>query len=286
MLSFRLGVGAPVPETQNFSREAARLKGQLTGRGTKRTQEDEAEVKKDKLESSDEEESRARAIKKKARLDPFGDGNGKRKKKRQAAPDDSAGSTSAALAVPDVEMSEQAEVVGMVTEADSMTDAQLAVPQAPPQSPLYDSSANRPGQLHPAPAKPTSIPSESIHNNRHTPEKPPGKRLYSLPPPCLPNDPTAKGFAQRSPNTRQFMDTSLTSAPVLPSSGRSLSFQSTEILKKPVLNLNPLSSDENSDQEAGPEALSPKKKRKRRKKRKKHSQLNDVATTAKSNGNV
>jgi hypothetical protein len=78
---------------------------------------------------------------------------------------------------------------------------------------------------------------------------------------------TAKDFVQRSPNAHQVVDISLTSTPLL-SSSRSLPLQSTEILKQPVLNLNSLSSDENSDQDAGPETHSPKKKRKRRKKKK------------------
>jgi hypothetical protein len=144
----------------------------------KRTKDDEAGVKKDKSESSDEEESRAKAIKRKARLDPFGDVNGKRKKKkRQAAPDDSTGSTSAALAVPgpmDIELSEQAEVVGMVTEAESMADAQLALVPSP-QSSVYDSSAKKPDdQLQVSPAR----SADSIDKmDRNTPVKPPGKRL-------------------------------------------------------------------------------------------------------------
>jgi hypothetical protein len=279
-------VGAPIPETQNFSRETARLKGQLTGKGTKRSREDGEDVKKDKPESSDDEESRAGAIKKKVRLDPFGEGSGKKKRKKQMAPNDSTGSSHAPPSVTDTESLEQAEVIGMVTEVDT-TNGRDAV-MSPPQPSIHNSSAKQYVDEIQAPA-PTS--SNSFDKaNRDTPEKSTGKHLSS----CYYRSiyqlfPTAKDFPPRSPNALQVVDISLTATPVLPPSRRSLLSHSPEILKQPVLNLDPPSSDDNSDQEAGPEAspaLSPKKKRKRRKKKKKHSQLTDVTTTAKSNGNV
>jgi hypothetical protein len=148
-------VGAPIPETQSFSRETARLKGQLTG---KRSRDDEEVVKRGKAESSDEE-SRAGAIKKKARLDPFGDGNGKKKRKKQVATNDSTGSASASPSVAgptDIEMSEQAEVLGMVTEADPIDAHDAAVSSA--QTPIHDSSATS--------AKPTSTSSNYLKVSR------------------------------------------------------------------------------------------------------------------------
>lgn len=55
-----------------LSRETARLKNRLSDKGAlKRSREDIQDVKAQKYD--DEEESRARAIKKKARVDPFGD---------------------------------------------------------------------------------------------------------------------------------------------------------------------------------------------------------------------
>ncbi|KAF8640057.1 hypothetical protein AX17_001299 [Amanita inopinata Kibby_2008] len=73
----RLGVGAPIPETQNLSRETARLKGQLRDKAkSKRTQEESQKSS----DSEHDEESKAKVIKKRARLDPF-NSLGSRKKK-------------------------------------------------------------------------------------------------------------------------------------------------------------------------------------------------------------
>ncbi|KAF9472954.1 hypothetical protein BDN70DRAFT_422848 [Pholiota conissans] len=79
----RLGVGASVPEGhQSTSREIARLKGKLSRK--KRTREDE-EVAAMKQPSDEEGGSRAGAIKKRARPDPFDVVHGKKKKKRKLA---------------------------------------------------------------------------------------------------------------------------------------------------------------------------------------------------------
>jgi len=75
----RLGVGAAIPEgAQSMTRETARLKGKLAG--SKRPLE---EGHLSKSSSDDEGESRAVAIKKKARPDPFDVIHGKRRKKKQ-----------------------------------------------------------------------------------------------------------------------------------------------------------------------------------------------------------
>ncbi|KAF9006555.1 hypothetical protein BDQ17DRAFT_1423424 [Cyathus striatus] len=74
----RLGVGAPVTATQSTSREAARLKGQLAGK--KRARDDETSKKAEESE----EESKAGAIKKKVKIDPFDIVHGKKKKKKSA----------------------------------------------------------------------------------------------------------------------------------------------------------------------------------------------------------
>ena len=58
------------------------------------------------------------------------------------------------------------------------------------------------------------------------------------------------------------------------------------ILQQPVLNLNPLSSDDQSDPEAELEASSPKKKRKKRRKRKKKHQSADVTIAAQAKGDI
>ncbi|KIK67934.1 hypothetical protein GYMLUDRAFT_238118 [Collybiopsis luxurians FD-317 M1] len=66
----RLGVGASIPESSSVSsRETARLKGQLVGKGKKRAREEEEASTRPV--SDDEGESRARAIRKKPVLNPF-----------------------------------------------------------------------------------------------------------------------------------------------------------------------------------------------------------------------
>lgn len=66
----RLGVGAAAPDAGTTSRDTVRLKGQLVGKKRERVSE-QAEVDVRKADDEDEEESRAGAIKKKAKLDPF-----------------------------------------------------------------------------------------------------------------------------------------------------------------------------------------------------------------------
>lgn len=77
----RLGVGAAIPESSNMlGRDAARLKNKLAGKKHARDEEDAVA----NVPSEDEEESRAGAIKKKAKLDPFtlpSEGKGKKAKK-------------------------------------------------------------------------------------------------------------------------------------------------------------------------------------------------------------
>lgn len=78
---YRLGVGAKPPESTDVSgRDALRLKGRLVDRKRGREEDTTTNIK---TPSDDEDESRAGAIKKKPRLDPF-DGAGKKKKKQKA----------------------------------------------------------------------------------------------------------------------------------------------------------------------------------------------------------
>ncbi|KAJ7590884.1 hypothetical protein C8J56DRAFT_759063, partial [Mycena floridula] len=78
----RLGVGATVSESSAAtSQEAARLKGRLLGKANKRAREDEHDIGTATVEAEDDGESRASAIRKKPRLDPFD--NSKKGKKPQ-----------------------------------------------------------------------------------------------------------------------------------------------------------------------------------------------------------
>ncbi|KAJ3865386.1 hypothetical protein EV359DRAFT_80559 [Lentinula novae-zelandiae] len=78
----RLGVGASIPEsTSASSRETARLKGSLVGKGKKRAREEEGESSS--KPSDDEGESRAGAIRKKTVPNPFTMPTPKKKKLSQ-----------------------------------------------------------------------------------------------------------------------------------------------------------------------------------------------------------
>lgn len=77
----RLGVGASVPEGYNAAaREIARLKGKLAG--TKHSREDDDAIAPQQL-SDTEAESKAAAIKKRPKYDPFDVVHGKKKKKKE-----------------------------------------------------------------------------------------------------------------------------------------------------------------------------------------------------------
>ncbi|KAJ3739577.1 hypothetical protein DFH05DRAFT_1463906 [Lentinula detonsa] len=81
----RLGVGASVPESTSVSsRETARLKGSLVGKGKKRAREDEGESF-NRSTSDDEGESRTGAIRKKPVPNPFTMPTTKKKKKLSQA---------------------------------------------------------------------------------------------------------------------------------------------------------------------------------------------------------
>lgn len=82
-----------MPESTGvLSRETAKLRNKLTGKGKKREREEEAEPSRAGAnkgaaadsDDDDEEDSRARVITKKARVDPFASkGEGKKKKKKK-----------------------------------------------------------------------------------------------------------------------------------------------------------------------------------------------------------
>ncbi|KAF9028457.1 hypothetical protein BDZ89DRAFT_1133605 [Hymenopellis radicata] len=80
----RLGVGASISESAaGTSREANKLKSRLLGKKRPRDSEDGAS--KLPSDNSDDEESRAGAIKKKPRTDPFADGGKSKGKKNKPA---------------------------------------------------------------------------------------------------------------------------------------------------------------------------------------------------------
>lgn len=259
----RLGVGAPIPRTQSLSNETARLKGRLIGKGAKRSREIEEDVEKNSSDTGNDEESRARAIKKKAKVDPF---TSIKKKRRKSAHDSNPATSRPPSSQIDTEISEQAEVIGMITEVDVRGgDRQLLSPE---RRSLHNETASG-RQLSPA-RSPTSLARSDAAYAATTPENFP-----------------ANGSPAASPKVLQAVDISFTATPLVLPSRRQLS-QSAEIFKQPVLNLGPLSGEDSSDEEGKPRPSapsSPKKKRRRRKK-KKHVRIADVTVSTKFNEDV
>ncbi|KAI0700766.1 hypothetical protein BC835DRAFT_1304003 [Cytidiella melzeri] len=85
----RLGVGAPIPASTGIvGHETMKLKGKLSGKKRGREPEDVDMAVSAEQSDGDEEESRAGAIKKKARVDPFAGSRAKGKKKQTAQSSD------------------------------------------------------------------------------------------------------------------------------------------------------------------------------------------------------
>lgn len=80
----RLGVGAPIPaSTSLLAVEGVKLRNKLAGKKRQRDSED-ADPSTAVHEEDSEDEGRGRAIKKKAKVDPFEAGHGKKKKQQRA----------------------------------------------------------------------------------------------------------------------------------------------------------------------------------------------------------
>lgn len=226
-----------------MSRETTRLKGQLIGKGTKRFKEEET-VSKEK--SDDEEESRAGAIKKKARVDPFGEGKKKNKNKKVAE-------AVIIPAIPDTEKSEQDEVIGMIVE-DVEEGTSLAPSTPPRKKRKRKTSTEDPTEDGLPPQAPNEVMEQSECFNSSS--------SYNLL--------TSSTATPLSPKTLKIVDISLIETPIILSRFQRSS-QSEDMLKQPLLNLVPQSdddSDEPSKVESPVDGGSPKKKRKRRKKKK------------------
>lgn len=164
----RLGVGAPIPETHSLSREAVRLKGQFADKTKKRPREDEDSAAKKEQSEEDEAESRSGAIKKKARLDPFG---GKKNKKNKQVTQES---RAPLLDSPGLETgSEQSETLGPVTEVGP-TGVFLSSPSAHTPKSIKRSPAAEP--LHPPSlqakdsSRTTIVSSTSVKKPNDTPK--------------------------------------------------------------------------------------------------------------------
>ncbi|KAF5388059.1 hypothetical protein D9615_000567 [Tricholomella constricta] len=240
----RLGVGAAIPETHNSSREAARLKGQLIGKGNKRSRDDEPDAKE---KSEDEEESRAGAIRKKARVDPFGDYGGKKKNKKKKLTLQDCGAL-APLKRPVFSEIEAEEVVSGIIEdtGGPSTPATLKRKKRKKShstdGPSTDSAIATESSIPMSP-RGAKIPDNSLN----TPER------------------TTAGLSN-TPKVQEPINVSSIPATPLHILRQA---QSAALLKQPLLNLAPLQSDgSEGDTNNTPGGSSKKKKRKRQKKKK------------------
>ncbi|KAG6915662.1 hypothetical protein DXG01_010532 [Tephrocybe rancida] len=250
----RLGVGAAVPENANASRDTVRLKGQLVGKGNKRLREDELEPK-EKEKSDDEGESRGAAIKKKARVDPFGDNKKKKKNKAESTPLAPPKSPTLLMA----EKAELDEVVSMVTEG-------VAGPSTPTATPNRKKRRKKHRTLDPS-ADTAQITSPPI-----------SPQALKTNTPALPLNIHAPEPATTPPKLK-VVDVSLTTTPATPLQLRRQA-QSAALLQQPLLNLDPASDDESEHEDDAKSDIgggSAKKKRRRRKKKKKKTDANASA---------
>ncbi|KAF8165514.1 hypothetical protein B0H34DRAFT_793892 [Crassisporium funariophilum] len=249
----RLGVGASIPEGQSFSRETARLKGKLVG--SKRAREEE-ELVAPKQASDNETESRATAIKKKARSDPFDVVHGKKNKKRK---NNEKGNTPQDLSV---ELEHRTDLA-LVDSKNAMSI----------DGPIASSSTLSPNKMKKKRKEPLKSENEGIQNvhedvpllghQAHAPSKDNASSL-----PILPSTPSSgQREVVSTPQKQLTVDVSLTTTPLLASANRKP--LPLDLLKRPLLNLDgPPSDQESDDPMTGTPSSSPKKKRKRRKKKK------------------
>ncbi|GLB33989.1 hypothetical protein LshimejAT787_0108730 [Lyophyllum shimeji] len=265
----RLGVGAAIPETHKASRETARLKGQLIGKGNKRPRDDEDDAHM-KEESDNEGESRAGAIKKKARVDPFATGGGK-KKKNKMFPEGTALVPPKPPVLSKKGTKEQEEVISMVTEA-------VAGPSTPVVTPKRKKHKEK--HLTVGPSADAAVVTESSL----TPMSPPGAKITDSSSNSPKKDTTEP--SNTPPKKPLPIDVSLTSTPVTPLRLRRQA-QSAELLKQPLLNLAPPGDDDESEDDAKIDVPggSPKKKKKRKRRKKKKGVANESTVEARA-GNV
>ncbi|KAG6833938.1 hypothetical protein H0H87_007949 [Tephrocybe sp. NHM501043] len=245
----RLGVGAAVPENSTSSRDIARLKGQLVGKGNKRPREDEPDSK-EKDRSDDEGESRGGAIKKKARVDPFGNIN--KKKKNTSIPEKMALASPRPPTIPEADKEEEEEA-NLVTEG---LISGLSTPSATPQRKKHKKKR---ANIDPAVDVNSGITLTLATLAVNSPSIPPNDSKAS--PPTTP------------PNVAKVVDVSLTKMPPTPQQLLRQA-QSAALLQYPLLNLDtPGNVDSENENDANSDAggESPKKKKRRRRKKKKGS---------------
>ncbi|KAG6879206.1 hypothetical protein C0992_004445 [Termitomyces sp. T32_za158] len=235
----RLGVGAAIPESAHSTRDIARLKGQLIGKGNKRPREDEISSR-EKDGTDSEGETKRGLIKKKARVDPFTK-DGKKKNKHKTSPEETMFKRKP-LAQGEVEK-ELEESVNTITEGAVV-----------PASPLATSKGGK---------YKNNDSIDSSHYTVQTPTSPSG---------VLVNTSSSIPLNELEQSTPRSTDRKVieSPSPAIPLQSHRQA-QTSALLKFPLLNLRPVD-DDNSDHDVEAESDahdSPKKKRRRKKKKKK-----------------
>lgn len=263
----RLGVGAPIPETQSLAREATRLKSKLEG-GKKRYREEET-VESRQPQPESEEESRAGAIKKKARTDPFSMATKKKKKNTEVDGKNIPALHPAAFEAlsrihSDSIQEDSLEAYGSVRELPGTSESS-EIHKKKKSKELQNQVKVSSSQV--------ALPSIEIKSTGlNSTQNPSPPRATDAPrTPTL----TSASLTQSSPTSStvtqpKFVDVSLTTTPVL-SPGRPI--PDPRFLNQPLLNLAgwPSGGESDEDEKPGQSDLTPKKKRKRKKKRKKQN---------------
>ncbi|KAF4601974.1 hypothetical protein EYR40_005175 [Pleurotus pulmonarius] len=262
----RLGVGAPIPESAGTSRDAARLKQQLTSKGGKKRAADDMMDRSKKGDSDDDgEESRAHAIRKKVKISD----HDSIKKARMAAPE------SASRPPPQIPTKQAGSPLPIAGVAD------LGILDTP--SRRGKRKKKHGGDAHmrspsPASQRPASClegkPDRLPENARDVVDQAMGSPINGKAN-LSPQSNTAKPSftADRHPEKLQGPVDSRRTAPITPGPQSVFAGKSKElssILRGPLLNLDgpPAGSDDEGD---GPGPESPSKKRRRRKKKKAHT---------------
>jgi len=242
----RLGVGALIPEGYNAAaRETARLKGKLAG--TKHSREDEDTITPQQT-SDTEGESRAIAIQKKPKHDPFDVVHGKKKKKEKD--------------IDHKDGNPQPTNSNIVQTTISPEENANQCPDGPePNSTTLSTSKKKKNRK--------KFKVENGADDVKACEAGVSSALFDGPRNVLNPPSTTPGSTELdSVNTTPKSQGTLTSTPVSNIQPQHKSIP-IDFLKGPLLNLKP-HSDRDSDHEGTPSS-SPKKKRKRRRKKKKRN---------------
>ncbi|KAF9491349.1 hypothetical protein BDN71DRAFT_1452948 [Pleurotus eryngii] len=257
----RLGVGAPIPESAGTSRDAARLKQQLSSKGGKKRAADDMMDRNKKGDSDDDgEESRAHAIRKKVKISD----HDSTKKAHMAAPESA---SRPPPQTPTKQPGSPRPIAGV---------ANLGIPDAPSRRQKKKKHGGDARMRSPSPASqhPASCvegkSDRSQENARDIVD-----HAMRLPINCKANLYPAKASSSTdtSPEKLQGPTNSKGTAPITPVSASVLAGKSKglpSMFRGPLLNLDgpPVGSDDEGD---GPGPESPSKKRRRRKKKKTHT---------------